>query len=78
MRKYQESLKKYYNKSVVPWELNIRNLVLKNDIRTREMYKFSSPMEGSFIIVDVAVPGVMCWQKLTTLCTQYMECRSAT
>jgi hypothetical protein len=32
VRKYQESLKKYYNKSVVQWELNIRDLVLKKDI----------------------------------------------
>jgi hypothetical protein len=34
VRKYQESLKKYYNKSVVQWELNIGDLVLKKDIRT--------------------------------------------
>jgi hypothetical protein len=32
--KYQESLKKYHNKSVVPRELNIGDLVLKKDIRT--------------------------------------------
>jgi hypothetical protein len=32
VRKYQESLNKYYNKSVVPWELNIGDLVLKKDI----------------------------------------------
>jgi hypothetical protein len=57
VRKYQEFLKKYYNKSVVQWELNIRDLVLKKDIRTREKHKFSSPWEGPFIIVDVAAPG---------------------
>jgi hypothetical protein len=34
VRKYQEFLKKYYNKTVVPRELNIGDLVLKNDIRT--------------------------------------------
>jgi hypothetical protein len=33
VQKYQEFLKKYYNKSVVPRELNIEDLVLKNDIR---------------------------------------------
>jgi hypothetical protein len=33
VRKYQESLKKYYNKSVVQQELYIRDFVLK-DIRT--------------------------------------------
>jgi hypothetical protein len=34
VRKYQESLKKYYNKSVVHRELNIGDLVLKKDIQT--------------------------------------------
>jgi hypothetical protein len=57
VRKYQESLKKYYNKSVVKHELNIRDLVLKKDIRIRDKHKFSLPWEGSFIIVDVAAPG---------------------
>jgi hypothetical protein len=41
--KYQESLKKYYNKSVVQHELNIGDLVLKKDIRTQDKHKFSSP-----------------------------------
>jgi hypothetical protein len=56
VRKYQESLK-YYNKSVVQQELNIGDLVLKNDIHTRDKHKFPSPWEGPFIIVDVAAPG---------------------
>jgi hypothetical protein len=55
--KYQESLKKYYNKSMVHWELNIGDLVLKKDIRTRDKHKISSPWEGLFLIVDVAAPG---------------------
>jgi hypothetical protein len=55
-QKYQESLKKYYNKSVIQRELNIGDLVLKKDIRTWDKHKFSSPWEGSFIIVDVAAP----------------------
>jgi hypothetical protein len=50
------SLKKYYNKGVVKRELNITDLVLKKDIRTREKHKFPSPWEGPFIIVDVAAP----------------------
>jgi hypothetical protein len=54
--KYQESLKWYYNKSVIQRELNIRDLVLKKDIRTKEKHKFSSPWEGPFIIVDIAAP----------------------
>jgi hypothetical protein len=58
VRKYQESLKKCYNKSVLQRELNIGDLVLKKDIRTRDKHKFSSPWEGPFIIVDVVAPGV--------------------
>jgi hypothetical protein len=42
VRKYQESLKWYYKKSVVQRELNIRNLVLKKDICTKGKNKFSS------------------------------------
>jgi hypothetical protein len=40
VQKYQESLKCYYNKSVVPRELEIRDLVLKKDIRTKDKHKF--------------------------------------
>jgi hypothetical protein len=43
VRKYQASLKRYYNRSVVPRELNIGDLVLKKDICTRDKHKFSSP-----------------------------------
>jgi hypothetical protein len=43
MQKYQESLKLYYNKSVVLRQLKIEDLVLKKDIRTKDKYKFSSP-----------------------------------
>jgi hypothetical protein len=42
---------------VVQWKLNIRNLVLKKDIRIRDKHKFSSLWEGPFIIVDVAALG---------------------
>jgi hypothetical protein len=55
--KYQESLKTYYNKSVVQRELNIRDLVLKKDIHTKDKQKFSSPLEGPFIVVGIAAPG---------------------
>jgi hypothetical protein len=57
VRKYQASLKRYYNKSVVPGELNIGDLVLKKDIRTKEKHKFSSLWEGPFIIVEEVAPG---------------------
>jgi hypothetical protein len=57
VQKYQESLMKYYNKSVVQWERNIGDLVLKKDIRTRGKHKFSSPWEGPLIIVDVVALG---------------------
>jgi hypothetical protein len=55
--KYQESLKRYYNKNVVQRELNVGDLVLKKDIRTWDKHKFSSPWDGPFIVVDVAAPG---------------------
>jgi hypothetical protein len=42
VRKYQESLKKYYNKSVVQSFLNIGDLVLKKDIDTKDMHNFAS------------------------------------
>jgi hypothetical protein len=57
VRKYQEALKKYYNKRVVQNELNVGDLVLKKDIRTKDKHKFSTPWEGPFIIVDVAARG---------------------
>jgi transposase InsO family protein len=43
MQKYQESLKRYYNKSVILRQLEIEDLVLKKDIRTKDKHKFSSP-----------------------------------
>jgi hypothetical protein len=57
VRKYQAALKRYYNKNVVQRELNIRDLVLKKDIRTKGKHKFSTPWEGPFIEVDVMAPG---------------------
>jgi hypothetical protein len=57
MRKYQEALKKYYNKRVVQRELIVDGLVLKKDIHTKDKHKFSTLWEGTFIIVDVAAPG---------------------
>jgi hypothetical protein len=36
--KYQESVKKYYNKSVVQTELNIGDLVREKDIRTKDKH----------------------------------------
>jgi hypothetical protein len=43
MQKYQESLKRYYNKSVVSLQLEIGDLVLKKDICTMDKHNFSSP-----------------------------------
>jgi hypothetical protein len=42
VHKYYTTLKKYYNKSVVQRELNIGDLVLKKDIRTKDKHKFST------------------------------------
>jgi hypothetical protein len=44
--------------------LEIGNLVLKKDIRTKDKYKFSSPGEGQFIVVDIAAPGAYVLAKL--------------
>jgi hypothetical protein len=57
VHKYQMALNKYYNKSVVQRELNIGDLVLKKDIRTKYKHKFSTPWEGLFIIMDIATLG---------------------
>jgi transposase InsO family protein len=57
VRKYQESLKRHYNKSVVSRELEIRDLVLKKDIRNKDKHKFSSSWEGPSIVVDIAALG---------------------
>jgi hypothetical protein len=57
VQKYQASLKRYYNKSVVSRKLNVEDLVLKKDICTRDKHKFSSPSEGPFIIVEEVAPG---------------------
>jgi hypothetical protein len=57
VRKYQEALKKYYNKNVMQRELNVGDLVLKKDIRIKDKHKFSTLWEGLFIIVDVATAG---------------------
>jgi hypothetical protein len=43
VHKYQAALKRYYNKNMVQRELNIGDLVLKKDIRTKDKYKFSTP-----------------------------------
>jgi hypothetical protein len=32
--------------------------MLKKDICTKDKHKFSSTWEGSFIVVDIAAPGV--------------------
>jgi hypothetical protein len=42
---------------VVQRELNIGDLVLKKDIRTKDKHKFLSPWKAPFIIVDIAEPG---------------------
>jgi hypothetical protein len=50
-------LKWYYNKSVVLRQLEIGDIVLNKDIRTKDKHKFSSPWEGPFIVVGIAAPG---------------------
>jgi hypothetical protein len=60
---------------VVQWELNVTDLILKKYIRTRDKHKFSSPWEGSFIIIDVTAPGAYVLVEVDVrYATQYMEC----
>jgi hypothetical protein len=42
---------------VVQRELNIRDLVLKKDIHSKDKHKFSTPWQGPFIIVDIVALG---------------------
>jgi hypothetical protein len=37
-------------------QLEIGDLVLKKDICTRDKHKFSSPWEGPFIVMGIALP----------------------
>jgi hypothetical protein len=69
VRKYQASLKRYYNKSVVPRVLSVGDLVLKKDIHTRDKHKFSSPWEEPFIIVEEVAPGPYVLQRLMVACS---------
>jgi hypothetical protein len=55
-RSIKSPRKRYYNKGVVPRELEIGDLVLKKDIRTKDKHKFTSPWEGPFIVVDIEAP----------------------
>jgi hypothetical protein len=56
VHKYQTALKRYYNKSMIQRDPNIRDLVLKKDICIKDKHKVSTPYEGSFIVVDVMAP----------------------
>jgi hypothetical protein len=55
VKKYNEFLKHHYNKSLVPQQLEIGDLVLKDNC-TKDKHKFSSSWEGPFIVVDIAAP----------------------
>jgi hypothetical protein len=57
VKRYPKSLKCHFNKSIVPRQLEISNLILKKDICTKDKHKFSSPWEGPFIVVDIGAPG---------------------
>jgi hypothetical protein len=51
VKKYQKSLKRHYNKSVVRRQLEIDDLVLKKGIHTKDRHKLSSP--GDYVLVEV-------------------------
>ena len=56
-RKYQETLRRHYQKKVRQRTLEVGDLVLKKDRITHLHHKLSSPWEGPFIVVDIAAPG---------------------
>ena len=57
IKKYQETLRRHYQKKVCQRSLEVGDLVLKKDRRAHLHHKLSSPWEGPFIVVDVAAPG---------------------
>ena len=57
VKKYQETLRRHYQKKVRQRSLEVGDLVLKKYRRTHLHHKLSSPWEGPFIVVDVAAPG---------------------
>ena len=57
VEKYQETLRRHYQKKVRQRTLEVGDLVLKKDRRTHLDHKLSSPWEGPFIVVDIAAPG---------------------
>ena len=55
--RYQQSLKRYYDKNVKIKTFNIGDLVLKRKNTTMGQSKLSSPWEGPYIISEVLEPA---------------------
>ena len=57
VEKYQQELRRQYQKKVFPRSFEVGDLVLKKDCRTIGKNKLSTPWEGPFIISEVAKLG---------------------
>ena len=58
VEKYQQALCRYHSQRVRGRALNIDDLVLKRDQRTKDKTKLTPPWQGPYIVVDIARPGV--------------------
>lgn len=57
VKKYQQTLQKYYNQRVRNRSLQVGDLVLKRDQHTKEKTKLLSLWQGPYIVVEIARPG---------------------
>ena len=57
VEKYQQALRRYHSQRVRGQALNIDDLVLKRDQRTKDKTKLTPPWQGPYIVVDIARPG---------------------
>jgi hypothetical protein len=55
--RYQQSLRRYHDRHVRRWDLNVGDLVLRRSQNTKGRHKLTPPWEGPYIIAEVLKPG---------------------
>ena len=55
--RYQQALRRYHCRSVLPWTLEVGNLVVRRVLSREGLHKLSPMWEGPFKVVDVSRPG---------------------
>jgi hypothetical protein len=55
--RYQQSLRRYHDKHVRRWDLNVGDLVLRLSQNNKGRHKLTPPWEGPYIVVEVLKPG---------------------